>query len=64
MESIATIHLHISSSLFYHQDASCNVLSTLPVDVGGLESLRELYVRRNQLVTVPEGRFYRMEHLK
>ncbi|PIK41865.1 hypothetical protein BSL78_21290 [Apostichopus japonicus] len=37
-----------------HLDASCNVLSTLPVDVGGLESLRELYVRRNQLVTVPE----------
>lgn len=61
-ESIASIHLQWSLFLLYHQDASCNVLSTLPVDVGGLESLRELYVRRNQLVTVPEGRFYRIDH--
>ncbi|KAG8428860.1 hypothetical protein GDO86_019128, partial [Hymenochirus boettgeri] len=35
-------------------DVSCNDLQTLPPQIGSLESLRDLNVRRNQLSKLPE----------
>uniref|UniRef100_A0A3Q2EGU9 Leucine-rich repeats and calponin homology (CH) domain containing 4 n=1 Tax=Cyprinodon variegatus TaxID=28743 RepID=A0A3Q2EGU9_CYPVA len=40
---------------FHRQDVSCNELQSLPPELGQLESLRDLNLRRNQLTTLPEG---------
>lgn len=37
------------------QDVSCNEIQTIPPQIGNLESLRDLNVRRNNLVHLPEG---------
>lgn len=53
------IFLTASSShcLFLLQDVSCNELQSLPVELGQLECLRDLNLRRNQLTTLPEGQY-------
>lgn len=38
------------------QDVSCNELQSLPPELGQLECLRDLNLRRNQLTTLPEGK--------
>lgn len=38
------------------QDVSCNELKCLPAELGQLECLRDLNLRRNHLTTLPEGR--------
>lgn len=40
---------------FLCQDVSCNELQCLPAELGQLECLRDLNLRRNQLTTLPEG---------
>lgn len=37
------------------QDVSCNEIQTLPAQVGQLEALRDLNIRRNHLVRLPPG---------
>lgn len=37
------------------QDVSCNELQRLPAELGQLECLRDLNLRRNRLTTLPEG---------
>lgn len=41
--------------LYCIQDVSCNELQSLPAELGQLETLRDLNLRRNQLTTLPEG---------
>lgn len=42
--------------IFDHpQDVSCNEIQTLPAQVGQLEALRDLNIRRNHLVRLPPG---------
>ncbi|KAL8188247.1 UNVERIFIED_CONTAM: hypothetical protein K2H54_064140, partial [Gekko kuhli] len=36
------------------QDVSCNEIQTIPPQIGNLESLRDLNIRRNHLVHLPE----------
>lgn len=38
------------------QDVSCNEIRTLPSQVGQLEALRDLNIRRNHLVRLPSGK--------
>lgn len=38
------------------QDISCNELQSLPAELGQLECLRDLNLRRNQLTSLPEGK--------
>lgn len=41
--------------LYCIQDVSCNELQSLPAELGQLETLRDLNLRRNQLTTLPQG---------
>lgn len=49
----------ISTHILFHrcQDVSCNEIQVLPAQVGRLQSLRELNVRKNCLHVLPEGQF-------
>ncbi|CDQ86601.1 unnamed protein product [Oncorhynchus mykiss] len=46
--------LTLSTLTGWLTDVSCNGLQCLPVELGQLECLRDLNLRRNQLTTLPE----------
>lgn len=46
----------VTSMSYVTQDVSCNELTHLPVQIGGVRSLRRLNMRCNRLVELPEGR--------
>lgn len=45
------------------QDVSCNELQALPAQVGRLQALRELNIRRNCLHMLPEGRSFFVDNV-
>lgn len=49
------VFLLVYYSFFLSQDVSCNELQRLPAELGQLECLRDLNLRRNRLTTLPEG---------
>uniref|UniRef100_A0A2K6EW59 Leucine rich repeats and calponin homology domain containing 3 n=1 Tax=Propithecus coquereli TaxID=379532 RepID=A0A2K6EW59_PROCO len=44
-------------------DVSCNEIQTIPCQIGNLEALRDLNVRRNHLVHLPEGKIHIFKYL-
>lgn len=44
------------------QDVSCNEIQALPVQVGRLQALRELNIRKNCLHMLPEGQYTKCIH--
>lgn len=47
--------LTLITCLFVLKDVSCNEIQTLPPQIGQLEALRDLNIRRNHLVRLPPG---------